>query len=618
MTQATPQQAAVVSRKVEAGQVMLLNAYAGTGKTTVLELFARAHPQLRFLYLCFNRDNATEARSRFPRNCECSTIHSKAWHAVGREFGKVNNPRPRDVMDAFKIAKPFLAVFVLDTLNAFLHSADGEISLKHVCTSPNTPARIVNQVLSVAGKLWERMRKTDDDSLPMSHDGYLKLWALQEPAIRGYDIIFLDEAQDTNPVTLQIVLKQVEEKRAGLVLVGDTHQSIYSWRHAVNAMQQADAVATCRLPLTESFRFGPGIARDASLLLNHLKKDPVQLVGRGNSAGKLSSFAVLGRTNAGLIAAAVEKASLGMSIHFAATSERDNWDPFIPYKFQMTLDIYHLWSGEPRKVRDPYISKFTSFAEIEDHAQGEGEERHGRDVELALQAELVKEHGHEIPRLLEMLKKQSCGPDQAALAFSTVHRAKGKEWDAVRLLDDFIDISDQELLKETDPAVLSEEFNILYVAVTRARKKLLYPPSLYDWFAEMAPDASDAHRMKPLRETSHTTGAALEQKPAKVNRKSKEKPSKRHTEDPSPASLLEDVAQQIAAMPLQRTLRSDTRIHIRNRYARAYESWSPEEDRLLRQACQHTQDLAALVRIFARQPEVVLNRIQKLGLDVVD
>ncbi len=527
MIQATSQQLDVLSRKVGAGEVLLLNAYAGTGKTTTLEMFARAHPTARFLYLCFNRDTAQEARGRFPRNCECSTIHSKAWHAVGRRFGKVNNPRPRDVMDAFDIHKPFVAVYVIDTLNAFLHSTDAKIGRAHLRAAPNTPGGVLNRVLVVAEKLWRRMQDSSDETLPMSHDGYLKLWALEAPVINGYDVIFLDEAQDTNPVTLEIVMRQVEAKRAGLVLVGDTHQSIYGWRHAVNAMEEADAVATCRLPLTESFRFGPGIAQDASLLLNHLKKDPVQLVGRGESGGKSRTFAVLGRTNAMLIAAAVERAKEGMAIHFAATTERDGWDPFIPYKFQMTLDIYHLWSGEPRKVRDPYISKFASFAEIEDHAKGDGEDGDGRDVELALQVETIKEHGHEIPELLKLLQTQSCGPNEAKLAFSTVHRAKGKEWDAVRLLDDFLDITDEELLKKTDADVLDEEFNILYVAVTRARKQLMYPATLYDWFAQMLPAGLSDHRLAPRREVEEGSGESSKSQGTNSKQKSSDREGKR-------------------------------------------------------------------------------------------
>ena len=41
----------------------------------------------------------------------------------------------------------------------------------------------------------------------MPHDGYLKLFQLQNP-ILDYDIILLDEVQDTTECMLQIIKKQ--------------------------------------------------------------------------------------------------------------------------------------------------------------------------------------------------------------------------------------------------------------------------------------------------------------------------------------------------------------------------------------------------------------------------
>lgn len=471
----TSEQQAVLAQPVGKGEILLLNAYAGSGKTTTLELIARTNPQLKFLYLCFNRDNAQEAQHRFPPNCECSTIHSKAWHAVGKLYRAQAPLRPRIVMEAFDLSTPALGVYVIDTLNAFLHSTDEEPLPGHLTTAPGTPEPTRHRVLTVVCTLWQRMQDPAESELPMTHDGYLKLWALQSPSLRGYDIIFLDEAQDTNSVTLALVLEQATCKSAGVILVGDTHQSIYAWRHAVDAMEQVATRATWCFPLTESFRFGPGIAMDASIILNELKDDPVALSGRAASTDKPTNFAVLARTNATLIASALEKARTGMAIHFAGTSAKGNWDPFVPYKFQLTLDIYRLWNDQARLVRDSYMKKFKSFEEVEEHARGEGEHRHGRDIELALQIELVKEHGRAIPKFLDLLRRQSCSPEEAGLTFSTVHRAKGREWDAVHILDDFINPGDQEALQALSPAVRTEEFNILYVAITRAKKKLLYP-----------------------------------------------------------------------------------------------------------------------------------------------
>ena len=58
----------------------------------------------------------------------------------------------------------------------------------------------------------------------MTHDGYLKIWAKTNPKLAAYDFIFLDESQDTNPVTLDVLMRQRLHKTTGLVFVGDTHK----------------------------------------------------------------------------------------------------------------------------------------------------------------------------------------------------------------------------------------------------------------------------------------------------------------------------------------------------------------------------------------------------------
>ena len=53
----------------------------------------------------------------------------------------------------------------------------------------------------------------------------------------------------------------------------------------------------------------------------------------------------------------------------------------------------------------------------------------------------------------------------AQVTVSTAHRSKGLEWPVVMLSEDFTDI--------TDPLLSQDETNLLYVAVTRARRTLV-------------------------------------------------------------------------------------------------------------------------------------------------
>lgn len=60
-------------------------------------------------------------------------------------------------------------------------------------------------------------------TLGMTHAGYLKIFQLSRPTLgRTYDVIMLDEAQDSNPCIASIVLRETGCAR---ILVGDSHQA---------------------------------------------------------------------------------------------------------------------------------------------------------------------------------------------------------------------------------------------------------------------------------------------------------------------------------------------------------------------------------------------------------
>ena len=102
--------------------------------------------------------------------------------------------------------------------------------------------------------------------------------------------------------------------------------------------------------------------------------------------------------------------------------------------------------------------------------------------------EVVKEFGNRLPGLISELKgNHTASKEDADIIFSTVHRCKGMEYDEVTLLKDFIT---EEKLKKliaqkggekispADTQRLSEEINILYVAATRAKNRLVIPPEI--------------------------------------------------------------------------------------------------------------------------------------------
>lgn len=482
----TEEQLYAVSLPLTKGNITIMDAAAGSGKTTTLEMIADANQALRFLYLCFGAANAAEARRRMPANVSALTTHALAMADVGRAYRhKLGDIRIADVYELLRLDDPVQAAEVIDGLKRFWQSSVREIGPS---LWPGFARVEAEQYAALARKLWARICNVADEAAKMPHDGYLKLWALETPVLLDYDAILVDEAQDTNPVVLDILLHQARLRTAAIVLVGDRSQAIYGWRGAANAMEHCAERANNQCGLTESFRFGPLIAGRASTLLRRCAGRDISIKGRGPGPvpeAALQSRAVLARTNGSLMSRAI--ASTG-PIHFAGTKAESTFSPRVAYRFQEALDVFELSKGRPGAVRTPHIRRFKTFAELERFAFVQdyfSDEPEPLDMELAGYCDLVKAHGSNLPHLLADLERRAAGPTARVPTFSTAHKAKGLEWHHVELCDDFIPLYDRTKLAQwkenLSRAQLLEEINVLYVAITRARCSLKMNPLLERW-----------------------------------------------------------------------------------------------------------------------------------------
>ena len=318
MTALTPtaEQQAIIDT-YRAGQQMVVQARAGTGKTSTLKMLAAATPQRSGIYIAYNRAIATDAARSFPRNIECRTAHSLAFRAIGHQYKRrLDGPRqparivaqllgvrPLRIDASLLLSETQVARIVLDTVARFCRSADPEITRWHVpfiegITDPEARGRLRDTVVPLARKAWADLSQTEG-RLRFQHDHYLKLWQLQGPRLE-VDVVMLDEAQDANPLIADIVERQTHAQR---VMVGDAAQAIYAWNGAVDAVEKFDPSAP-RLYLSESFRFGPVIAEEANKWLGILGENP-KLTGRASHASNVARLpepdAILCRTNAGAV-----------------------------------------------------------------------------------------------------------------------------------------------------------------------------------------------------------------------------------------------------------------------------------------------------------------------------
>lgn len=456
---------------------VLLGARAGGGKTSLLIEQAVRAAHSKILYVTFGKANKEDAATRFPSNVTTKTGHGLAWE-VGGQFkrtGKQDDLYPSQLAKAYNIPMAF-ARHLYDTLHSFMVSADSEILVSHVPSMITGDNRL--KAVEWAKHAWAdllRLRQwsrgcgetqdaraefLDTTVLRMPHDGYLKLWALSQPDLsHRYDMILLDEYQDTNPVFAQVIMSQSCPVR----LAGDQYQAIFGFRGAYSTFDPAqfDEVYT----ISQSHRFGAGIADLATMLLRHFagEQEPVRsarsdLVTQ-YTVDKTKPYAIIGRTNAKLFASAVNLLGKHRLYFVGGVDE---------YPFDKLVEVHHLRVNSGVQLRDPLISAFKSFQQLETYANDTD------DKEVHALISVAKQYGDQLPSLVSQIKA-ACVSDiaDAHVALCTAHRSKGLEFPQVVLLDDFTNlITDSGAPLRLDTPELRQELHLLYVGLTRAMERI--------------------------------------------------------------------------------------------------------------------------------------------------
>ncbi|MDS7850433.1 UvrD-helicase domain-containing protein [Klebsiella michiganensis] len=455
----TPEQAAVIGWS---GHRLVVRAFAGTGKTSTLVRYALAHPNSRMLYLAYNRAVRNEAEQKFPFNVECKTSHQLAWPNFGRHYQKrlAGNLQITDVARLLNTRHWSLARTTIMTFNAFLCSGDHEFGPHHLPDEDDCSGVPAERILAAAQLLWRESAR-QDGSFPVTHDVYLKLYQLSQPDLsKRWQTLLFDEAQDANPVTQSLVLAQ----NCNVLLVGDRHQQIYRFRGAKNALDAPALVYAERLNLTHSFRFGPAVASVANMLLAR-QGETLPVVGDGGEDAVVTSLpqecsrehvTILSRTVAGVIGAALDASLAGQTVFWVGG--------IAGYKTEEIEDLYWFSADMPERMRSPILSReYRNFDEFESVAKAT------KDSEMNQGLRLLEQY-FPLPQKLQVMREHAVTDEvQAQVTVSTAHRCKGLEWPVVVLNEDFVDITDPQLPEDER----TDETNLLYVTVTRARKILV-------------------------------------------------------------------------------------------------------------------------------------------------
>jgi F-box protein 18 (helicase) len=457
----TEEQKQIVACDIGPGDILKVTALAGTGKTTTLVAYARARPRLRFLYVAFNKSVQLEAAAKFPDNVTCKTSHALAFPRFGSKYKDrlISGFKVHTVQSALALSQPEEARFAIDTLNQYLVSADAKVARHHIPAIARQYGgkRLAEppDFVKLANDLGRLMCNGENPEIGMPHDGYLKLYQLSRPVL-NYDCILMDESQDLNPVTADMLLGQADMPK---IVVGDPHQQIYSFRGARNFMREV--TATRELYLTHSFRFNQKIAAVANMVLARFKGEKRRVLGlkKSSGVGTKDRVTIIARTNSKIFDEAVRLVRRKKKIGFVGGIEG--------YRLSRLKDAYYLFANRASDIADPYIRSFDSFSEMELYA------REVEDFEIASMCKVVKEYGDEIPPLVDTLRQSAVEAEKAEFLLTTAHKAKGLEWKCVRLADDFPSLVEGNEIIPKD-RLEPDEFNLIYVSMTRAMDSLSF------------------------------------------------------------------------------------------------------------------------------------------------
>ena len=483
----TEEQIDVINTALLGGDLRI-QAFAGAAKTSTLIMVANelVKPSL---YLAYNKAMADEAKERFPDHVEVRTTHSLAYAHIGKDYKhKLSRPSGKyiniastggeiarffkikdiELSETTKLSGAAIGLAIKQTVNSFEYSAEQDLQDKHI------PKALVNDfkkrkgfvestfrkiVLKHAKLLWKE--RIDLSSVVLcTHDTYMKLFQLSKPVLSGYEVIYLDEAQDSNACLLDIFERQSAQK----IAVGDSFQSIYQWRGSINAMEKLDYE---QKTLTKSFRFGQAVADVATRILRdqHTGQCDHQVKGfeildtiatdEYDTEGK--PYTILFRTNAALLAEAVSLLEEGYKLNI----EADMTD------FVKSLQsAVALFKCNQKDVKHEDIVPFNTWEELKTEGKGNGE--------LTRLAKIVEEG--EALRYISILEQHynTTTPD---ITLTSAHKSKGREWDIVVLADDFPSCYDSS---GKFVGMDEQERNLLYVAATRAKKVLKYNNSVVE------------------------------------------------------------------------------------------------------------------------------------------
>jgi superfamily I DNA/RNA helicase len=320
--------------------------------------------------------------------------------------------------------------------------------------------RVANSMLDADYALWSRPVVDYDDMLYLVLVWRCRLWE--------NDWVFVDEAQDTNPVR-RAIAKLALRPGGRLVAVGDERQAIYGFTGAsADAMALIEREFSCRpLPLTVSYRCPRAVAERVQGVVDYFEVPATAKEGAVRSASMAEvarTFgphdAILCRQTAPLIEAAFGLIASGVGCVVLGKDIGAGLVALI--KRMRAKGVDHLLV-RLEQYRQREVAKHMSKGE-----ENKAEQVSDRVACVVTVIENLDEAERTIPKLMAKIEGMFSDAN-GVLTLATMHKSKGKEWGRVAILKPEL-VPSKWARQEWQ---MQQELNLQYVAWTRAMDELV-------------------------------------------------------------------------------------------------------------------------------------------------
>lgn len=441
---------------------LLINALAGTGKTTTLDFIQASAPTLPVLCLAFNKSVAEEASKRFPATTTVRTFNSLGHRIWAKSVSKVTFS-PKKTQDLLKAVLSSLKgddrkaasdayweiIGGVSTAKALGYIPDGKFPQARRLISQESFHAALDEKPSVLTAsiidsiLLGSIRAAYEGSIDYNDQIFMP--ALFGGSFPRFPLVLVDEVQDLNPTNHAMLDKLVKNRIAA---VGDPWQSIYGFRGALQGgMQQLRSRFSAEeKTISLSFRCPQAVVEAARWRVPNfrwIKEGGLVQVLQSLSAHDIpEGAAIICRNNAPLFRLAFGLLQSQRSVQVAGSDIGP----------RLIRIISKLGDHDTSRARLVGLIKEWKAAKLE------ASQAPKTICDMAACMEVFASFGESLGQAVayaEHLFKQ-----QGSIKLMTGHKAKGLEFDVVYHLDPWL-IGDSE-----------QEQNLRYVITTRSAREL--------------------------------------------------------------------------------------------------------------------------------------------------